>query len=225
MWSRNSLATGALAVVAVLALAGCPDPDGAYDDFVERYLVANPPIDAGPGCGHAPCDPPEAMGIEGQFFMTLSAVVTPNKPILLLADITTPAGADGVEIAFHLQALAVADKAPVGDPIDIGPYAVGPDGTFKGDMPNILIPGGANPISGSDVTTDAENVATICGHACKDEPDFLCGELTGKVKAGPLPVNLSKANGETSTFTFQRVTDAANLPAPLLDCDKTPPAL
>jgi hypothetical protein len=208
--SALSLAAG----VCLLGLTGCADPDAAFDDFTQRYLEIHPPIPVVPGCGHEACTPPTIGANDGDFLMALSAKINPTKPVILLATVTTTASGSGLGVSLKLQPLKADDRrTPTGEALDAGPFDVDANGQFSAQLPTLTVPGDANPITPGN---PIEATAALCGHICGDEPDLVCGEVSGNVTK-PIMLPLADANG-TSTFAFVRISDPASYPEPMLKC-------
>lgn len=218
---RTTLASLALLSTFPLAslLLGCADPEGRFNDFQARDTTIREEQASGEGGsdgsggggGGGSCLP-EAGAPDGDFFFSLSAYLNPQAPIIFLSTLTTEARDDGLSISLSFQALEAADrKTPTGTPVDVGPYEVSADGRFTAELPTIVVPGNANPISGSEL----EATITLSGALCAPA-DFVCGDVTGTVTR-PLSLNL-----KGSTFAMQRITDPDSYPAPVINCDKDP---
>ncbi|XYH96390.1 hypothetical protein ACMHYB_52870 [Sorangium sp. So ce1128] len=213
---RTTLASTALLPCASLLL-GCADPEGRFNDFQDRDTTIREDQASGDGGsdgsggGGGSCLP-EAGAPDGEFFFSLSAYLNPQAPIVFLSTLTTEARDDGLSFSMSFQALEAADrKTPTGTPFDVGPYEVSADGQFTAELPTLVVPGNANPISGSEL----EATITLSGALCAPA-DFVCGDVTGTVTR-PLRLDL-----KGSTFTMQRITEPDSYPAPLINCDRKP---
>jgi hypothetical protein len=137
------------------------------------------------------------------------------NPLVFLAQVTTEAMGDSIGLSMNLQALSAMDRTtPVGDAASVGPYQVEADGRFVADMDPMTIVGEANPITGTEIVSDATLAGTLC------EPgDFICGDVTGTAQAS-IMLNL-----EGSTFTMQKITDPEMYPEAVINCarDVSPP--
>jgi hypothetical protein len=175
----------------VVGLAGCPDPNGAYDDFVVRAGKIPPPP---PGeCGQT------VLSVNGEFFFALSSQLAKKKPITFLAQLTTDAGG----LSMNLQPLDKTDRStPVGPAVDVGPYPI-VDGRFTAALPLLEVPGAANPISPADIKAQITLVGSVCA-------DFICGTVEGQV-IEPLMIALDPVN---SRFTMERVITPGDYPDP-----------
>ncbi|MGK3999523.1 hypothetical protein [Sorangium sp. So ce1024] len=208
----------ALSSACAALLAGCADPEGRFDDFQARDTAIREDqaggdggSDGSGGGGGASCVP-EAGAPDGDFFFNLSAYLNPRTPIVFLARLTTEASDGGLSFSLRFQPLEAADRrTPTGEPFDVGPYEVSDDGQFTAELPTIVVPGNANPFSGSEL----EATITLTGALCAPV-DFVCGDVTGNV-ARPLALDL-----EGSTFAMERITDPASYPASVINCKRDP---
>ena len=200
------------------ALVGCPDPGGSFDDFTERKNQIDQATGTSTGTGTgggAPCVVPMAGEADGDFLFALSAKISPKKPVLFLATVTTPADASaggGIDVGLVLQPLDAADrKTPVGAALDLGQYPVDAEGHFVAALPTLTVEGAANPISGSLLEATVTLTGSICAPA-----DFVCGQVTGSV-AQPIPIN----DLTGSTFAMSRIEDPNAYPPAIYKCDGT----
>ncbi|WP_437315608.1 hypothetical protein [Sorangium sp. So ce385] len=214
---RTTLASAALPCFASAALLlGCADPEGRFGDFEARDTTlrehqAGGGGGDGTGGGGEGC-PPEPGAVDGEFFFNLSARISPRTPIVFVAGLTTEASDGGVSFSMTFQPLEAADRrTPTGPSVEVGPYALSEDGTFTAELPTIVVPGNANPISGGEL----EATITLSGTLC-EPADFVCGDVTGTVAR---PVNL---NLKGSTFAMERITDPSSYPASVINCKKDP---
>lgn len=211
--SFRAIATTCLWVV-FLPLTGCVDPEGKFNDFVDR--VGQTALDS--GIPDAARDAPGDAGpcvvepgfVEGTYLLTLSIFIQPGTPIIMSAELSTPEfqGATGLEISA--TPLRADDrKTPVGNPIAVGPVAVQDSGDFMADITGLDVAGEANPISGGQIAADVTLSGNICG-----DPSFFCGAIGGMVSQ-PLPIN----DLTGSTFTLLRLEAGQEPPArPPINC-------
>ena len=207
----DSMTTPALVLLGCLAaLAGCPDPQGEYDAFKERFEALN--TGGASGCEPAPA---VAGAADGQYLFALSAKLSPPKAFVLDATLTTTEGADGgLNVELSLQPLSAEDQAtPVGEPLVAEGLTIEADGTFTWDFGLVTLIGAANPITGADVESTLIFEGSICG---PPNQGFICGDASGIVSK---PLQNYDLTG--STFTMQRYEGDA-LPDPLINCDKEP---
>jgi hypothetical protein len=189
-----------------LAATGCPDTGGKFDDFVERWRIANPGFDGSVDGGEcAPLDPPE---LDGEYVFALSAVIQRETPILFLTDVTGQANPPSIQLVF--QPLSAADRrTPVGQPVTIGPLPLMPDGTLNAQLPPLVVTGEANPITGGEIEAQVTLNARLCGGT-----DFQCGSVSGDVTQ-PLPLALTG-----STFAMERIQGGVPPDQPFLSCSR-----
>ncbi|WP_437997456.1 hypothetical protein WMF26_42880 [Sorangium sp. So ce185] len=212
------IASAALPCIASAALlVGCADPEGRFGDFeardttVREHQAGGGGGSDGTGGGGEGC-PPEPGAVDGEFFFNLSARVSPRTPIVFVADLTTEASDDGLSFSMTFQPLEAADRrTPTGPSVDVGPFALSEDGTFAAELPTIVVPGNANPISGGELEATITLSGTLCAPA-----DFVCGAVTGTV-ARPISLDL-----KGSTFAMERITDPSSYPAAVINCKKDP---
>jgi hypothetical protein len=196
-------------------LAGCPNPQGQFDDFGTRYeKTMGASSSSSTGGGGAPaCSAPAVGMADGTYMLALSTKLSPKKPLAFKADITTMKGPNGLQFSMTATPLSYTDQmTPVQAPITVGPFDVAADGSFDATLGTLMITGMANPITMQDIT--ANNVI-IHGHLCTQTPNFVCGTAEGKVTA---PIMFDLAG---SAFTLQKEQNGT-LPAPVIDCNMTP---
>lgn len=197
-----------LALTLAALTPACADPSAAFDDFVKR---SPPPAPKG-DCPDAYIAP-QPGDIDGDFFQTLLTSVNVEKPLYLLTTVTTSDLDGGLGLAIKLQPLDKVDrKTPIGDPLDVPAVAVGEDGKFTIDIPELVIPAAANSLAAVAATATVKYEGNVCG-----DGSFICGDVSGE--AGALGQTFDLTG---STFTFQRITDPASYPDPVLNCEETP---
>jgi len=204
--------SGPLTAITLLAiLPDCPDTQGYYDDFRERYEVINPASSSGQG-GACTAGPPAVGDADGPYLFALATVLYPPTPILFEGTMVTSEGADGFEWTMTLQPLDRLDReTPVGPLIDLGgPYPVADDGTFTAELPMLDVPGEANPISGNPI----QAAITISGEMCAPA-EFICGTAEGETVQPP------GISVDGSTFTIERLPQAGPPypDPPKINCD------
>jgi len=194
-------------------VAGCPDPEGRFDEFGERYDALDPQASSSSG-PVGDCTIPEVGGdADGKYLFALSAQLVPNKPILFEATVAVVEGAAGPELKLSLTPLGTPYRAasgeevipvlePVQPPFDLGSYPINPDGTFDAELPKLQVAGKANPFSPNDL----EAVVVLHGQVCA-EPErsgsrlgLICGSMEGDVSK---PIELA-LKVEKNAFTFTR---------------------
>lgn len=194
--------------------AGCADPEGAYEDFVERRKAQAGQGGQG-GQGPTTCDEIPAAGeIDGEYLFALSARVggldnNRDNPIMLLNTVTTTASADGLTMSWVLQPLLVTDrKTPTGDALTLSGIAVDAEGKYDSNPDELNVPGDANPLSGSPITAD---LTSLRGLICKGA-EFFCGNADGDVSK-PIPLSV-----DGSSFAMEKVEAGVYPEPPKTDC-------
>ena len=195
-----------------LALLGCPDTEGEFNEFDKRWNDVYGGGSGGNAAGTCtPADVPDPGEIDGAFVFALSAGLDRGKPVLLHLDLTSSDdGAGGLQFSFTLQPLNKYDRSTlVGGVSQHGPYAVEPaDGSFVAALGVITVPGEGNPFSSNELVADAILHGVLCRPG-----DFICGDVTGEVTA-PIPYELPG-----STFAWERLPDPPVYPdRPKIDC-------
>ncbi len=200
-------------VGAALMSAGCPDPEGEFDKFADRYNEINSEGGGGSGAGGAPeCTPAMEGEMDGKYLFTLSAKINLKKAFALDTTLTTHASGEGLTVDLSLQPLSSTDQTtPVGDPLEFTALPVNADGTFEWDLGTVTLVKDANPITPSDVEAELQ----LVGSMCANKPDFICGDANGTVLK---PLNMYDLAG--SHFTLQRYD--ADLPSPVINCAGDP---
>lgn len=185
-----------MALLAGLGLAGCPDPEAAFDDFVERRgIEAEPDMAAGGagggggggdvtggagGAGPLGCEGPH--DVTGQYLFALSTFILPTRPLLFGAQVRfTPEG-NGGSVSITLQPLFCRGGAaepdcrrdPAGPALPEVTFPVGRDGKFTADLGRVNVTGDANPISGADILAELKLEGKV-----KDKE--LCGGISGSL--------------------------------------------
>jgi len=210
---------GALVLVP---LTGCPDPEGKFNDFTDRYnAIHNDQGGSGGAGGAAACTPTMEGEADGKYLFALSSNIAPKKAFALDATVVTHAAADGLTLDITLQPLSGMDQmTPVGDPLTFTALPVGADGHFDWDLSaqtggSITLVKEANPITPFDVESTLQLHGDLCG---ADRLGFICGTVTG-VTSKPL-VNHDLSDGDGSAFTMTRYD--TTLPAPVINCAGDP---
>lgn len=188
-------------LLAVLPLIGCPDPDAAYDDYVERRPL---PPDAGENVGGLT----EATGVH---LLAIATFIDPDRPLLFTADVvvtpnpeptpdnvgTISVTAQGLRCQYQME----CDKIPIGDVLPTITGTVKENGTFELDFGQQTVDGKANPISGRPITA----ILKLKGALKSDS--LACGELGGQV-FDPIMAPLD-GTGSTFALTKQGETGAS----------------
>ncbi|MEM6291506.1 MAG: hypothetical protein AAGA54_09585 [Myxococcota bacterium] len=136
------------------------------------------------------------------FLIAITATpVSPETPFQFLGEVTT----DGFVATFSLTPLTLdvgstdTPRDPLPPPLVFENIAVDDDGVFAFDAPEVLLPGAANPITGSDIVADLTIEAQFQG-------EKICGRLGGEIV---VPIQLDLAG---STFSGVALLDDGPLP-------------
>lgn len=192
-----------MASAAGVSGAGCVDPGQSFRDFDERV------IDAAPNVVGGSCRGGEIPDVSGEFYLALSPSFAPDALLRFQASTTLSAGA-ATTIAISLQPICVNDQCtvgePVGDPILVDAVDVTSDCTFEAQLVDAFIPGGANPVSGSDIIGNIQMLGSL------KDTDLYCG-----VANGTADVSGSKIPIDNSSFGAVRIT-GENFPEAVAAC-------
>ena len=206
---RSVITVSTAACLALLALSGCPDPEGKFNEFNDKTADARKVVLVDTGQG-------SLADVSGTFLLSISPSIAPSSYLQFTSTNTFTANDDpttGGKLVIDLQPIATAPgkatREPVGTLIH-GEADVDANGAFEMDLGVQDVVGDANPISGSAITATLKLIGSI-----KSE-DLMCGSIEGDVTA-PLQAPLAG-----STFGFIRIekTDAATLPEPVAVCPK-----
>jgi hypothetical protein len=172
----------ALALLAPVA-AACADASGRFQAFEDRRVQVQGEAGTSPqgeGGAGSECQPPAPGVVQGPALLALETSTSPGAAILFFGELTTPELSGQTAVKFAYRALAIADRRTlVGDPLVVGPYAIGEDGRFDAPTDESTLPGSANAIlPGVPITSQLTLHGTICGVS-----DFYCGAVTGTVTA------------------------------------------
>jgi hypothetical protein len=143
--------------------------------------------------------------ITGQQLFAVAAVIDPAHPLQWLGTVTQTNHSGGATLKIELESLALdvqsttVPRTPVGMTVDTE-ATVNEDGSFVFELPGLLIPGAANPITGSDIVGDIVVQGVIV------DTDLWCGTVSGTITQ-PLMLDL-----QGSTFAGTRLQSIAMLP-------------
>lgn len=215
MVQRRRLSSSPLGLAAgatlIAVLAGCPDPDVEFEDFVKRKdEIATSGSGSGGSTGvGGGCAAPAAEDFDGDYLLSLVVMLSPDKPAPFRATLTNTEA----EFSLSLQPLHADDRSSdVDSPFMLGPFALNMDGTFEADFGTITIPPDTNPVSGSELVADVVLLGKLC------PADFLCGKANGMVTS-PAPIPLDGSDWTMEKLdTFMeppKLNCAGDLAAPL----------
>ncbi len=221
--ARSHLSKSSLLVVstAALLLAGCPDPQGEYDDFLDR-------TEGERGESTVTCEVTTPYDVNGEFLLNITTPLGATLPLNFVTattiDIGTGDCAGGCTMTMNAQPIvpivrsdtAVRTHAnagcpepgtPVGDLIVVENIEVDAEGRFVADFGTQVVTGCANPISGGLIE------ATIVLRGNTISGDIYAGAVTGSVTS---PVKSPLAG---STFAALRIDEGQPLcEVVALDC-------
>src|SRR5260221_7907495 len=123
----------ALFFLLAAGTTACADPQGQFDAFNQRYQMDQP--EAGTGDAGT-CTPPPPGKLDGEYYITLSAKISPKEPVIFTGQLTSMAASGGLAFSATLQALSAHDrKTPVGSTSMVGPYPIDMNGAFDAMLP------------------------------------------------------------------------------------------
>lgn len=211
-------------MLPAFCLVGCPDPEGSYNEFKDRYNEINPASGGSAGAAGAAggdagvCVVPAAGVLDGDYIFVLSAKLKPKTPLLFLNTVTSKDSGGSTAMDWSLQPLNRFDReTPVGDPIVLKGIVIDASGNIDANSLKsypIAVTGDANPLSGSNIVAEIDNLTG--GKFCNAD-GFYCGGVVGNVTS-PIPLELAG-----STWTLTKVTGTADYPDPVpINCKKDP---
>jgi hypothetical protein len=215
--SFGSLARLSFGTACALAGLGCADASGRFQQFEDRRAAlgeagaSSQTGAAGAAGADTGCHPPEPGVVRGLALLALETETTPGSAILFFGEVETPELDGSTAVKYSYKALDAQDRrTEVGEPLVVGPYAIGADGTFDAPTSKSTLPGSANAIlPGVEITSQLTLHGTICGVS-----DFYCGTVTGTVFA---PIQ----GPTTGQFGLLLVPSIDDIPArPRFGCDE-----
>jgi hypothetical protein len=192
-----------------ILLAGCPNPEGEFNDFVSRIPdapvvvhVDAPPLIDGP-----------LADVSGTFLIGLTNVLLTTGPVQFVATQTVDMTGGGYKVTLSFQPLDKTTRLAVGTPAVFGPVDVSSSGNFMATLPGELtIPAEADPLSlGAIVAHDVVITGRIL------TADRHCGTLDGTVTA-PLPADLGDTMTTYGAIRVAPGTIGSALPPPEVKC-------
>ena len=150
----------------LLICSGCPDPDQVADDFIADREELDTIVPVEGFC-------PEFSDASGTYMIAVLTPLDQSKYLLMQADVEMADIDASPTIKMVLTPLSVAERAPVGTPIETEAVPVNADGSFELPFGNVAVTGEANPISGGDIEADL----TLKGQI--RQSDYICGDIVG----------------------------------------------
>ena len=213
----GSLARLWFGTACALAGFGCADASGRFQQFEDRRVAlgeagaSSQTGIAGAAGAEGGCQPPAPGVVHGLALLALETTTTPGSAILFFGEVETPELGGSTAVKYSYKALDAKDRhTEVGEPLVVGPYAIGPDGNFDAPTDRSTLPGSANAIlPGVEIDSQLTLHGTICGVS-----DFYCGTVTGTVYA---PIQ----GPTTGQFGLLLVPSIDAIPArPRFGCDE-----
>jgi hypothetical protein len=193
-----------------MLLAGCPDPEGEFNDFTSR-LPDGPPgvhVDAAPLVDGPIAD------VSGTFLIGLTNdLLAAVNPIQFLATQTVDMTGGGYRVTLSFQPLNKTTRLAVGAPAVFGPVDVSTNGEFTANLPGELtIPAEANTLLVAPIVA---NMVVIVGRI--STADFHCGTLDGNVTQ-PVVIDLGESHTTYGAIRVPPGTMGTALPTPVVRC-------
>ncbi|HZO16621.1 MAG TPA: hypothetical protein VFB62_25270 [Polyangiaceae bacterium] len=178
-------------IALLVALTGCPDPQGELDEFVVGYCDIEEHRQTQSLCGGTPagveaCEPAVPGELDGEYLLALTPTQSPTKPAPFRATVATTGNAFDVSILLTLMPLDANDRMTALPPAlgPYGPFPITAAGTFTAELGTLTIPSGSNPVGDFALTADV----VLEGRACAGAMS-LCGVARGAI-TDPLMLSL-----------------------------------
>ena len=204
-------------VFIALSFSACPDPEGKYDAFNDRYTdrkneileareMEMPGGMAGGGemMGGVEEQLPIPQITSGSFLFGLAPNLNVDKPMVFVADVQIEVNEDGSAgqiISLNLDPRTCVDlNVSAGEAVVFmpdSPSIIDAQSNFSADFGRQIVAGTANCISGSLIEAEIQLDGKVVSE------DSLCGEMNGMLFR-PYPADLGY-----SEFTMERSTFAA----------------
>ena len=191
-----------------MLLAGCPDPEGEFNDFTSRIPDAPLAVDAAPLVDGPIAD------VSGTFLIGLTNdLLAGVMPIQFLATQTVDRTGGGYRVTLSFQPLDKTTRLAVGAPAVFGPVDVSTNGEFTANLPGELtIPAEANTLLPQPIVA---NTVVIVGRI--STADFHCGTLDGNVTQ-PVVIDLGASHTTYGAIRVPPGTMGSALPPPVVKC-------
>jgi hypothetical protein len=182
------------------------DDDDDSSDPTTTTMTTVSPTDDGPVATDDTGPPPPGTQL---LLLAIDTVIAPGLPLQAVVNLTAGTGTVDLTLQFLSldQGSTTSPRQPVGDVYAYAALPVDGTGTFYWDTGVILIPGAANPITGSDLVVSIQaNVVPVGTPA-------YCGPVGGLVTS-PIEVPL-----DGSTHAMTAISEVTNLPLDFaVDC-------
>ncbi|MCB9754461.1 MAG: hypothetical protein H6713_31370 [Myxococcales bacterium] len=189
------LAILALLLALLLALAGCgpssapaggeSDSDASSSgDASTAGDSESEPTTTQPGTSSTTtATGPAGIDVSGAYLTAVATSIDSTHPLFSLVTVDGSFGPDGGVMDVTTQALEImlGETTPqpvlVGDPVLVEGVAISALGEFSLALPSLLIPGAANPITGSDIGVNL----VLDGAFQHPVDEVMCGDAEGEV--------------------------------------------
>lgn len=174
------------------------DDDESSDPTTTTTMTTVSPTDDGP----VATDDTGPMPGSQLLLLAIDTVISPGLPIQAVVNLTAGTGTVDLTLQFLSldQGSTTTPRQPVGDVYAYAGLPVDGTGTFYWDTGVILIPGAANPITGSDLVVSIQTNVVPVG-----TPAY-CGPVGGLVTS-PIEAPL-----DGSTHAMTAIGDVGSLP-------------
>ncbi len=200
-----------LVATLILALAGsaCVDAGQSFKDYDKRV------IDAATNVVVGSCNGGEIPDVSGEFYLALAPSIAPDSLIKLIVTTEIDRGATPPLLTLNFQPLCTQSgqctvNEPVGDAFTPPSVEVTDECGFEMTLTDVIIPGGANPISGSEIIGNLVLLGSL------RSTDLYCGIVNGTATVGGAPIPI-----DGSSFGSIRVAEGTlgdALPEPVAEC-------
>ncbi len=199
---------------------GCIDPDGKYQDFVDRTFTPSDagPMSACPDLGDTPLPEPEQLA--GTYYYVVH--LPPFEPAVYLLEVEASRNGDEYILRQRNRPLQFADKrTQTGDWSEWVMATVEAAGCYALEDVTTVTPMDASPLFFEVITllTFEGNVGGAVFEAGPTSPvQFWCGQVAGSVTS-------PSEQAVEGTFTATRITDVDNTaayPAIVTTCTANP---
>jgi len=209
MLSSNNRAASLSIVSVLLLLAGCPDPQGRFDEFVKKVpdspiavVIDAPKLDTIPD-------------ISGTFLYSIFvALFSTTPPVQAIATVTVDKTVTPPKASFTIQFLtANAERVLTGTPTTYSDIPIDETGAFTVNVPSLVVPVEASPIG-----IQATATGVVLGGTIKTA-DFFCGTVAGMIQ----PQNQPLGDSRFGAIRVQPGQTGAQLPKAIDMCSEPAP--
>tara|TARA_R110002096_G_scaffold434832_1_gene658104 strand:- start:108154 stop:108891 length:738 start_codon:yes stop_codon:yes gene_type:complete len=216
MPSRKSLLGTVIVLLggAAAVVTSCVEPDKLFTDFDERVFDAGKQVVTG-GCNGG-----EIPALDGEYYLALAPSLAPEALLKLIVTTELDLTVEPALLSLSFQPLCTqANQCTVGQPIGEAHLETGievnSDCGFETNIESIIIPGGANTLSGAEIDGELQLLGNL------QSVDFYCGLVNGVANVSGTPISI-----DGSTFGAISVPDGTvgdDLPEPVAACPADQP--